>query len=52
MRGFAGRLTDETDWNADIEGLATFVGDGQLAYRVARVAGSRPALSEHEPPGI
>lgn len=52
VREFAGSLTDETEWNADIDGLATFVGDGQLAHRVARVAGARPALSEHEPPGI
>jgi histidine ammonia-lyase len=52
VREFAGSLTDETEWNADIEGLATFVGDGRLAHRVARVAGARPALSEHEPPGI
>ncbi len=52
VREFANVLSDETEWNADIEGLATLVGDGQLARRVARVAGSRPALSEHEPPGI
>jgi histidine ammonia-lyase len=52
VREFAGSLTDETEWNADVEGLATLVGDGQLAHRVARVAGARPALSEHEPPGI
>lgn len=52
VREYAGTLTDETEWNADIEGLAKLVGDGGLAGRVARVAGSRPALSEHEPPGI
>jgi histidine ammonia-lyase len=52
VREYAGTLTDETEWNADIEGLATLVGDGGLALRVARVAGARPALSEHEPPGI
>ena len=52
VRQFAGTLTDETEWNADIEGLARLVGDGALAGRVARVAGARPALSEHEPPGI
>jgi histidine ammonia-lyase len=52
VREYAGRLTDETEWNADVEGLARLVGDGQLAHRVARVAGARPALSEHEPPGI
>ncbi|MGI8715610.1 MAG: HAL/PAL/TAL family ammonia-lyase [Solirubrobacteraceae bacterium] len=52
VREYAGTLTEETEWNADIEGLATLVGDGGLALRVARVAGSRPALSEHEPPGI
>ncbi|MGH2915956.1 MAG: HAL/PAL/TAL family ammonia-lyase [Solirubrobacteraceae bacterium] len=52
VREYAGTLEDETEWNADIEGLATLVGDGALAGRVARVAGSRPALSEHELPGI
>jgi histidine ammonia-lyase len=52
VREFAGTLTDETEWNADIEGLARLVGDGGLALRVARVAGARPALSEHDPPGI
>ncbi|HET8977684.1 MAG TPA: aromatic amino acid ammonia-lyase [Solirubrobacteraceae bacterium] len=52
VRGYAGTLTDETEWNADIEGLATLVADGDLAQRVARVAGGRPALSEHELPGI
>ncbi|HWE09942.1 MAG TPA: aromatic amino acid ammonia-lyase [Solirubrobacteraceae bacterium] len=52
VRGYAGTLTDETEWNADIEGLARLVADGALAHRVARVAGARPALSEHEPPGI
>ncbi len=52
VREFAGTLTDETEWNADVEGLAKLVGEGQLARRVARVAGGRPALSEHEPPGI
>ncbi|MGH2856154.1 MAG: HAL/PAL/TAL family ammonia-lyase [Solirubrobacteraceae bacterium] len=52
VREFAGTLTDETQWNADIDGLAELVGDGALAQRVARVAGSRPALSDHEPPGI
>jgi histidine ammonia-lyase len=52
VREFAGTMTDETEWNADVEGLAELVGGGQLANRVAHVAGSRPALSEHEPPGI
>ena len=52
VREYAGTLTDETEWNADAEGLARLVGDGGLALRVARVAGARPALSEHEPPGI
>ena len=52
VRGYAGTLTDETEWNADVEGLAALVADGALAGRVARVAGARPALSEHEPPGI
>jgi histidine ammonia-lyase len=52
VREYAGTLTDETEWNADIEGMARRVGEGALARRVARVAGSRPALSEHAPPGI
>ncbi|MGB9182797.1 MAG: aromatic amino acid lyase, partial [Solirubrobacteraceae bacterium] len=52
VREYAGQLTDETEWNADIDGLTLFVGEGQLASRVARVAGSRPGLSEHAPLGI
>jgi histidine ammonia-lyase len=52
VREFAGTMVDETDWEADVEGLAELVGDGRLALRVAHAAGSRPALSEHEPPGI
>ena len=52
VREYAGSLTDETEWNADVEGLTTLVADGEFARRVARVAGARPALSEHEPPGI
>ncbi|MGH2872218.1 MAG: hypothetical protein ACRDL5_07110, partial [Solirubrobacteraceae bacterium] len=52
VREFAGTLTDETEWSADIEGLTTLVGDGALARRVAYVAGGRPPLSAHEPPGI
>ncbi len=52
VREFARTLSDETEWNADIEGLAELVGDGRLAHRIAHVAGSRPALSAHEPPGI
>jgi len=52
VREFAGTLTDETEWNADIEGLSTLVGEGALASRVARVAGGRPALGELAPPGI
>jgi histidine ammonia-lyase len=52
VREFAGTLTDETEWNADIEGLATLIGNGGLALRVAGAAGARPALSQHEPPGI
>jgi histidine ammonia-lyase len=52
VREYAGTLVDETDWNADVEGLALLVGGGDLARRVASVAGERPALSEHEPPGI
>ena len=52
VREYAGQLTDETEWNADIDGLTVFVGEGQLASRVARVAGSRPALSEHASLGI
>jgi histidine ammonia-lyase len=52
VRDYAGTLVDETDWNADVEGLARLVGTGDLAGLVASVAGERPALSEHEPPGI
>jgi histidine ammonia-lyase len=52
VREFAGTLGDETQWNADLEGLATFVGNGGLARRVAREVGARVPLSEHETPGI
>jgi histidine ammonia-lyase len=52
VRDYARTLVDETDWNADVEGLARLVGTGDLAGLVASVAGERPALSEHEPPGI
>jgi histidine ammonia-lyase len=52
VREFAGTLTDETEWNADIEGLSTLVGDGALASRVARVAGARLALGELAPPAL
>jgi histidine ammonia-lyase len=52
VREYAGTLVDETDWNADVEGLARLVGTGDLAGLVASVAGERPSLSEHEPPGI
>ena len=45
-------LTDETEWNVDIDGLARRIGDGELARRVAAAIGGRPSLSEHEPPGI
>jgi histidine ammonia-lyase len=45
-------LTDETDWNVDIDGLTGQVADGELARRVAAAVGGRPSLSEHEPPGI
>ena len=53
VREFAGTLTDETEWNADIEGLAR-AGRRRASSRAGwpRVAGARPALSEHEPPGI
>jgi histidine ammonia-lyase len=52
VREFAPTLSDETEWVADVEGLTTFVGEGEFAHRIARVAGGRPALSEHEPPRI
>jgi histidine ammonia-lyase len=52
VREFAPTLTDETEWAADVDGLTAFVADGEFAHRIARVAGGRPALSEHEPPGI
>jgi histidine ammonia-lyase len=45
-------LVDETDWAVDVQGLTEQVGEGELAHRVARMIGSRPSLSEHEPPGI
>jgi histidine ammonia-lyase len=45
-------LTDETEWNADIDALGSRIGEGELARRVAAAIGGRPSLSEHEPPGI
>ena len=45
-------LTDETEWNVDIDELTLQVADGELARRVAASIGGRPSLSEHEPPGI
>ena len=52
VREFAPTLSDETEWAADIDGLTAFVGEGEFAHRIARVAGARPALSEHQSPGI
>jgi histidine ammonia-lyase len=52
VREFAGTLRDETEWNANLEGLATLVGEGKLAATVAGAVGARVPLSEHEPPGI
>jgi histidine ammonia-lyase len=45
-------LTNETEWNVDIDGLTRQVADGDLARRVAVAVGARPRLSEHEAPGI
>ena len=45
-------LTDETEWNVDIDELTLQVADGELARRVAAAVGGRPSLSEHAPPGI
>jgi histidine ammonia-lyase len=45
-------LSDETEWNVDIDGLTGQIADGLLARRVAGAVGGRPSLSEHEPPGI
>jgi histidine ammonia-lyase len=52
VREFANTLADETEWNADLEGLAQLVGDGELGLRVADAAGGRAPLSDHEAPGI
>ena len=52
VREFAPTLSDETEWAADVDGLTAFVGDGEFAHRIAHVAGGRPALSDHESPGI
>lgn len=52
VREHAPTLTDETEWNVDLDGLATVVGDGELQRRVAARVGGRRALSEHEAPGI
>ena len=45
-------LSDETEWNVDIDGLTRQIADGRLARRVAGAVGGRPSLSAHEPPGI
>jgi len=45
-------LSDETEWNVDIDGFTRQIADGMLALRVASAVGGRPTLSEHEPPGI
>jgi histidine ammonia-lyase len=47
VREHAGMLSDEANWNADIDGLTALIGEGELARRVAEAAGERPALSEH-----
>lgn len=52
VREFAGTLIDETEWNADLEGLTTLVGLGQLGRRVASAVGARAPLSDHEAPAI
>jgi histidine ammonia-lyase len=52
VRQFAGTLTDETEWNADLDGLATLVGDGGLALGVASGVGGRVPLSDHDALGI
>jgi histidine ammonia-lyase len=52
VREFAPTLSDETEWAADVDGLTAFVGDGEFAHRIAHVVGGRPALSDHESPGI
>jgi histidine ammonia-lyase len=52
VREFAPTLSDETEWAADVDGLTEFVGDGEFAHRIAHVVGGRPALSDHESPGI
>jgi histidine ammonia-lyase len=52
VREYASVLEDETEWNADVDGLERLVGEGVLARRVAAAVGGRPLLSEHEAPGI
>jgi histidine ammonia-lyase len=52
VREFAATLMDETEWNADPDGLAELVGNGGLARGVADEVGGRVPLSDHEAPGI
>jgi histidine ammonia-lyase len=52
VREHAPTLTDEMEWNVDIDVLAVLVGEGELARRVARRVGGRQPLSDHEAPAI
>ncbi len=45
-------LADETEWDADLDGLVDVVACGELLERVASAVGERQELSEHEGPGL
>jgi histidine ammonia-lyase len=45
-------LSDEADWDADIDALVDVVADGELAAHVATAVGERQELSQHEGPGL
>lgn len=52
LRRYVPPLVDETEWDPDLEGLITLIADGRLAAGVARAAGTRQDLSEHDGPGV
>jgi histidine ammonia-lyase len=45
-------LSDEADWDADIDALVDVAANGELAAHVASAVGERKELSEHEGPGL
>ncbi|HKI93619.1 MAG TPA: aromatic amino acid ammonia-lyase [Gaiellaceae bacterium] len=52
VRKYVPMLRDVTKWSPDLEGLVDAVSMGELSDRVAKRAGERQELSEHEGPGL